>query len=90
MDDRVHQGDALDLVGQVADLLEVGQVTDDDAGATCGEVLQRPRAVVVAGVHDDVVAVLEQRSGRGSPQSMGRAGGQDAGLGGPQLRWAAA
>ena len=70
--------EAVDLVGDVAGLLEVGQVPDDGRGAAVQEVVHGREAIRVASVDDDLVALVEERL-RGRPSEAVRgAGDEDA------------
>ena len=62
----------------LARLLGVGQVPDDGRSAPVQEVAHGREPVPVAGVDDDLVALLEQRL-RGRPsEAVGGAGDEDA------------
>jgi hypothetical protein len=60
VDDRVHAAQGVDVAGNAADLLEVGQVADDDRSPAVDEVAGSIKPVAVANVDEDVVAVGEQ------------------------------
>jgi hypothetical protein len=78
VDHRVHRPDAVHLVGDVACLVEVGQVSDDGLGAAVQQVAHGREAIRAASVDDDFVAVLDQRL-RGRPsEAVGGAGDEDA------------
>ena len=78
VDHRVHPPEAVDLAGDVARLLGVGQVPDDGRSAPVQEVAHGREPVPVAGVDDDLVPLLEQRL-RGRPsETVCGAGDEDA------------
>ena len=69
VDHGVHAAEAVDVAGDRARLLEVGEVADDDGGAAVDEVVDGGEPVAVADVDDDLVPVVEQR--------LARPGGRD-------------
>jgi len=57
----------------VAGLLSAGEIANDQGRTAVDQVRQRSRAVGVAGVNDDLVAVGEQGGGGGGPTVAGAA-----------------
>ena len=79
VDDGVHPAELVDLVGEGPGLLGAGEIADDQGGAAVDEIGQvGGRSVSVAGVDDDLVAVVEQSDGGGSAESLRGAGDQHA------------
>lgn len=70
MDDGVHRPHPVDLFGDVPRLLQVGQVANNGAGAAVQEVLDCAKAGGAAYMHDDVVALVQQRPGSVPPQPV--------------------
>jgi len=71
VDDRVHVTDAVDVSGEGACLVGVGEVPGHRGGTTIEEALHGREPVGVAGMDDDRVAVIEERLGRRPAQTIG-------------------
>jgi hypothetical protein len=66
------------LLDQAMDLVEVGEVADDCLGTAVDKVLDGGQPGRGAGVHDDLVALLEERLAGVAADTVGGAGDQDA------------
>jgi hypothetical protein len=78
MNDGVHRAELVDLVSEVAGLLNAGKIANDQGRTAIDQVGQRGRAVGVAGVNDNLVPFVEQGGGGGSTEPLGGTGDQDA------------
>ena len=78
MDDRVERAQRARLLDQAVHLVEVGEVADDCRGPAVDEVLDGGQPRRGAGVHDDPVAVVEERLGGVAADAVGGPGDQDA------------
>jgi hypothetical protein len=86
VDHCIHPAEAVHVACDVARLLHVCEVADDDVGAALDEVADDFEPVVVANMDDDLMSVGEERLRRRASEAVGRAGDEDA----PQrsiIRW---
>ena len=67
VDHRVEGAQRIGLLDQVVDLVQLGEVADDRLGAAVDEVLEGGQPRRGAGVHDDLVTVIEERLGGRRP-----------------------
>jgi hypothetical protein len=78
VDHRVHPAEVVHLRGELAGLLDVGQVPDDGRRAPVEQGTHGREPVVVADVDDDLVALLEQRLRCRAAETVRGAGDEDA------------
>ncbi len=79
VDHRAYPAAVVRLIGDAACLLDVGQISDDDRGASILELDHRLEPILVANMDDDVVLpVLEQRLCSRPSETVGRASDENA------------
>ena len=78
MDHRVQLPEVVRLLREAAHLIQVGQVADDAGGSPIEQIAERLQPLLGASVDDDIVPVVEQRPCGGQPETVRRAGDQDA------------
>jgi hypothetical protein len=69
------------LLGEVPDLVEVDEITDETLCSAFEEAFDRGNPGLAADVDDNFVAVVEEGGGCGAAEAFGRSGDQDAGDG---------
>ena len=79
VDDGVRGAAPVHLVGEVAGLRHVREVTNDAHRAAVNQALHRAQTPFAACVHDDLVAGVQQGLRRGQPEAVGGAGDKNAG-----------
>jgi hypothetical protein len=78
VDHGVHATEAIHVAGDIARLLGVGQVADDDRSVALHEVTDSIKPVAAADVDDDLMPVVEQRLRRHASEAVCGAGDEDA------------
>ena len=78
MDHRVHPSEAVHRLRQLFGVLSLGEVADNEVGAAGDKIVECGGALLVAGMHDDVVSRVEELLGGVSAQSLRRTGDEDS------------
>ena len=71
MDHGVHPAQPVDLFGDVAGLVEVGQVSDDGHSPAVEQLTDSGKSLPAAGVDHDLVPAVEQGPGGRSTEAVG-------------------